>query len=175
VLAVHLVMLGVVAICFGFFLMAGPMERALGRTGTLVITRLLGMLLAALSVQFVIDGVRKHPPVATQNRDAAIKRSRRAQRGDLVQAGPVLVLQAHEGRHIAHQARDHRNRHLHSGRQRKILHNDGRVASEVGCLTIVARNLVVGPQRTRRRDHHAGGPIIHHHRCQVVDLRKSWR
>jgi UDP-glucuronate 4-epimerase len=32
-------------------------ERALGRTGTMVITRLLGMLLAALSVQFVIDGI----------------------------------------------------------------------------------------------------------------------
>jgi multiple antibiotic resistance protein len=35
-----------------------PLERLLGRTGTVVITRLLGMLLAALSVQFVIDGVR---------------------------------------------------------------------------------------------------------------------
>lgn len=41
------------------FLLASPMlERLLGRTGTIVITRLLGMLLAALSVQFVIDGVR---------------------------------------------------------------------------------------------------------------------
>ena len=30
----------------------------LGRTGTVVITRLLGMLPAALSVQFVIDGIR---------------------------------------------------------------------------------------------------------------------
>jgi multiple antibiotic resistance protein len=58
VLAVHVVMVAVITICFAFFLMAGPIERALGRTGTLVITRLLGMLLAALSVQFVIDGVR---------------------------------------------------------------------------------------------------------------------
>ncbi|MDO8328292.1 MAG: MarC family protein [Cypionkella sp.] len=41
-----------------FFLAAPVLERLLGRTGTVVITRLLGMLLAALSVQFVIDGVR---------------------------------------------------------------------------------------------------------------------
>ena len=39
-------------------LAAPPLERMLGRTGTIVITRLLGMLLAALSVQFVIDGIR---------------------------------------------------------------------------------------------------------------------
>ncbi|MDR0808286.1 MAG: MarC family protein [Gemmobacter sp.] len=43
---------------FLFLLAAPPIERALGRTGTVVITRLLGMLLAALAVQFVIDGVR---------------------------------------------------------------------------------------------------------------------
>lgn len=41
-----------------FFLASTALERLLGRTGTLVITRLLGMLLAALSVQFVIDGVK---------------------------------------------------------------------------------------------------------------------
>ena len=41
-----------------FFLASPFLERLLGRTGTVVITRLLGMLLAALSVQFVIDGVR---------------------------------------------------------------------------------------------------------------------
>jgi multiple antibiotic resistance protein len=58
-LAVHLVMLAVVLMAFALFLVAGPIERALGRTGTVVITRLLGMLLAALSVQFVIDGVRQ--------------------------------------------------------------------------------------------------------------------
>jgi multiple antibiotic resistance protein len=44
-------------VTFGFLLAAPPMERLLGRTGTIVITRLLGMLLAALSVQFVIDGI----------------------------------------------------------------------------------------------------------------------
>ena len=43
---------------YAFLLASPPMERMLGRTGTIVITRLLGMLLAALSVQFVIDGVR---------------------------------------------------------------------------------------------------------------------
>ena len=40
------------------FLMAAPLERMLGPTGINVVTRLLGMLLAALSVQFVIDGMR---------------------------------------------------------------------------------------------------------------------
>ncbi len=57
-LAVIGVMVAVVACAFAFFLAAGLIERALGRTGTLVVTRLFGMLLAALSVQFVLDGVR---------------------------------------------------------------------------------------------------------------------
>lgn len=57
-LAVQLVMLAVVASCFGFFLLATPIERLLGRTGEMVVTRLLGMLLAALSVQFVLNGAR---------------------------------------------------------------------------------------------------------------------
>jgi multiple antibiotic resistance protein len=57
VVAIHALMLGVIGLCYLLFLAAGPIERALGRTGTVVITRLLGMLLAALSVQFVIDGI----------------------------------------------------------------------------------------------------------------------
>ena len=36
---------------------SGYLERAIGKTGINVITRLLGMLLAALSVQFVLDGL----------------------------------------------------------------------------------------------------------------------
>jgi multiple antibiotic resistance protein len=58
VAVVHGVMIAVVAITFALFQAAGALERALGRTGVLVVTRLLGMLLAALSVQFVIDGIR---------------------------------------------------------------------------------------------------------------------
>jgi multiple antibiotic resistance protein len=57
-LAIHGVMIAVVACSFVFFLAADLIERALGRTGVIVITRLLGMLLAALSVQFVLDGIR---------------------------------------------------------------------------------------------------------------------
>ncbi len=48
----------VIVLCFGFFLAAPPIERVLGRTGEMVVTRLLGMLLAALSVQFVLNGAR---------------------------------------------------------------------------------------------------------------------
>ncbi len=51
-------MLAVLTIAFTFFQLAHLVERALGRIGTLVVTRLLGMLLAALAVQFVLDGLR---------------------------------------------------------------------------------------------------------------------
>lgn len=43
--------------CLAVFLLAGPLDRALGDTGRMVLTRLLGVLLSALSVQFVADGV----------------------------------------------------------------------------------------------------------------------
>ncbi len=52
------VMALVLAVALVLFLAAGPIERGLGRTGITVTTRLLGMLLAALSVQFVLDGLR---------------------------------------------------------------------------------------------------------------------
>ncbi|MGR3322774.1 MAG: MarC family protein [Pseudooceanicola sp.] len=48
----------VLLLVFLLFLTAGWLERLLGRTGINVVTRLLGMLLAALSVQFVLDGLK---------------------------------------------------------------------------------------------------------------------
>lgn len=57
-IAVLALMLLLMLATYLFFLAAPTLERWLGRTGTNVITRILGMLLAALSVQFVIDGVR---------------------------------------------------------------------------------------------------------------------
>lgn len=48
----------VTAICLGVYLLAARIGRMLGVTGNIVISRLLGVILAALAVQFVIDGVR---------------------------------------------------------------------------------------------------------------------
>jgi len=58
ILTVHGAMLLVIALALVMFQTAGLFERLLGMTGIRVITRLLGMLLAALSVQFVLDGLR---------------------------------------------------------------------------------------------------------------------
>jgi multiple antibiotic resistance protein len=48
----------VLAICFAVFTLAGRIARLMGVTGNVVASRLLGVLLAALAVQYVIDGVR---------------------------------------------------------------------------------------------------------------------
>jgi multiple antibiotic resistance protein len=48
----------VAAACFVTFLSAGRISRLLGITGNIVLSRLLGVLLAALAVQYVVDGIR---------------------------------------------------------------------------------------------------------------------
>src|SRR5262249_10214159 len=45
-------------VCAITFLLADRVARALGVTGNVVLSRLLGVLLAAFAVQFVIDGIR---------------------------------------------------------------------------------------------------------------------
>ena len=48
----------VAALCFFVFLCASRIERGLGTTGNVLLSRLQGVLLAALAVQYVIDGLR---------------------------------------------------------------------------------------------------------------------
>lgn len=48
----------VTALCFAAFMTASTIAKWLGVTGNIVLSRLLGVLLAALAVQFVVDGVR---------------------------------------------------------------------------------------------------------------------
>ena len=55
-------LLGVIAIifglCFAVFSLANLIHRVLGNATTIVLSRLLGVLLAALAVQYVLDGIR---------------------------------------------------------------------------------------------------------------------
>lgn len=52
------VMALVLVVTFIFFEAASPLERLLGKTGINVVSRLLGMLLAALAVQFMLNGLQ---------------------------------------------------------------------------------------------------------------------
>jgi multiple antibiotic resistance protein len=52
------VVLLVALLCLGTFLGATRISRLLGLTGNIVLSRLLGVLLAALAVQYVVDGIK---------------------------------------------------------------------------------------------------------------------
>ena len=64
-LAIICVIIAVLA-CIGlFFRAASALERILGATGINIVTRLLGMLLAALATQFVLDGISQSFGIGT--------------------------------------------------------------------------------------------------------------
>lgn len=53
-----LVMLGVLVLQYALLLAAGAVNRVLGETGTSVISRIMGLILAALSIETIIVGIR---------------------------------------------------------------------------------------------------------------------
>ena len=52
------VILANMLLCLGAYFVATRIERLFGMTGITVLSRLLGLLLAALAVQFIVDGIR---------------------------------------------------------------------------------------------------------------------
>lgn len=55
---VQLTMMAVLGLTYVLFRVGGLVERLLGHTGIVVLTRVFGILLAALSVQFVLNGLQ---------------------------------------------------------------------------------------------------------------------
>lgn len=63
-IGLNVVMVAVLVLVYIAFRLSHVFARALGHTGIVVLTRLFGILLAALSVQFVLDGLREYGLIA---------------------------------------------------------------------------------------------------------------
>ena len=50
-------MLAVLGVAFAAMMLASQLQRLMGRTGVHVVARVFGVLLAALAVQFMLDGL----------------------------------------------------------------------------------------------------------------------
>ncbi len=58
----RMALVGIIAVCVGstylVFMLAERVDKFLGHTGRSILTRLLGLILAALAIQFVADGIK---------------------------------------------------------------------------------------------------------------------
>jgi multiple antibiotic resistance protein len=52
-----LILLGILLVAALFMLASGPILRLIGNSGSSILIRVMGMILAALSVEFVLDGL----------------------------------------------------------------------------------------------------------------------
>ncbi|OWY38396.1 hypothetical protein CEK28_12195 [Xenophilus sp. AP218F] len=52
--------------CYGALVLASPLSRLLGQTGINIVNRVMGMLLAAVSVEIIVDGIYRLFPQLTR-------------------------------------------------------------------------------------------------------------
>jgi multiple antibiotic resistance protein len=74
-IGVHLTILFVSIISLVVLRSSSVVAKVLGRTGLAVIARVMGLILAALAIQFVLDGLREALPGLTQGGSAALTAS----------------------------------------------------------------------------------------------------
>ena len=133
--------------------------------------------------------IKEEAAVAGQNRNAAqcALLLESPERRNLFQARPVLVLQHDAGRIVGDDPADDVRGHHDTERQRIVLNDEGNVRPDrFDGLRVISHDLVVGAQRRRRGDHHAGRSLRHGgvrqraHRCEsgrrdADDERQFWR
>ncbi len=117
----------------------------------------------AIGAALHLEG-QEHAAVAAENRHAAhlARIARAAQSRDLVETGPVLVLEHDAGGALLDDPHDHFRCHDHVGGERVILDHPRHIRADgLDGIGVVGDDLVVGLEGRRRRDHHACCTRIH--------------
>ena len=108
--------------------------------------------------------IEEQAAVAGKNRNAAqLALLLKSPKGrNLFQARPILVLQHDAGRIVGDDPADDVRGHHDTERQRIVLNDKGDVrADRFDGLRVISHDLIVGAQRRRRGDHHAGRAFGH--------------